>query len=101
LPEIVRKNGLLIAAAAFMVALFVTMTMPALERDRKLAEVERQKIEQLEKLRREAEAVKLQQEALEQGDPALQERAVRMAFQHGLPLPLISAPATPEDVAPR
>ena len=101
MPEIVKQNGLLIATAVAMVALFCSMTVPAIERDRKLADLERQKFEELADLHRQAREAQLLLDALQQDDPALQERAVRMTFQHGLPLPTHPTRISDENVTPR
>lgn len=86
MPEIVKKNGLLIAAAAVMVLLFATMTLPALDRDRELADLEQQKALELAELRLESRRVQERLRAIEEADPAFTERAIRQTFQQGEPI---------------
>ncbi|MFH0946289.1 MAG: hypothetical protein V2A76_13900 [Planctomycetota bacterium] len=84
--EIVRKNGLLLVAVAAMVLLFTTVTLPALDRDRALAELERRKALELAALQLESRRVQERLRAIEESDPALIERAVRQTFQQGEPI---------------
>ncbi len=81
--ELLKRNAALIAILAATLLLFFTMTLPALERNRELARIERAKAAELERKRREALELEARLEALEDRDPAALEREVRSRYHQG------------------
>ncbi|MFG0318320.1 MAG: hypothetical protein ACF8XB_13675 [Planctomycetota bacterium JB042] len=81
--ELLKRNAALIAILAATLLVFFTMTLPALERNRELARIERTKAAELERLRRVARELEARLEALEDRDPAALEREVRSRYHQG------------------
>ncbi len=81
--SVLKRNISLLVILAASLYVFLTMTVPALERERTLAELERHKAAEVQRLRREAARMQAQVRAIEQNDPAMLERAVRARFQYG------------------
>ena len=80
MAALVRKHGVLLLVFVATVLLYTHGTVPAMERNRALAEIERRKAAELDRLRDEALRKEVMTRAIESGDPAVMERAVRDRF---------------------
>ena len=81
--ELLKRNAILVSILVATLLVFFTMTLPAVERNRTLAEIERRKAIELERLQAEAAELAARLEALEAGDPAALEREIRSRYHQG------------------
>jgi len=81
--ELLKRNVILVSLLVATLLVFFTMTLPAVERNRKLVEIERRKATELIRLEAEARELAARLGALEDGDPAALEREIRSRYHLG------------------
>lgn len=81
--DLLKRNAALLAILAATLVVYFTMTVPAVERNRALGALERQKQVEIQRLRDDAVQLRARLDALEDRDPAALEREVRSRYMQG------------------
>lgn len=83
MSDLLKRNLVLFAIFIAFLLIFFTMTLPAMERNRKLAAIEVERMEELQRLHLEEVRMETEIRAVELRDPGVLERAVRSRFSNG------------------